>query len=460
MTVLARIVVLAGAVGALVPPGSGGNAPKPPVTLAAATPGNILVAKPVENKKKERRRIMSSPDFLRNNGDFKTEKAAVAKMMLSEMKSSLLDDMRDTSYETTRGEGEGAVTFRLAKEYGMCWGAERSIELALAATEKYPDRKKHITNELLHNPGVNRMLEDSGVAFIEKTDDGGKRFDTVSEGDVVILPAFGATLAEMQHFSDMGVTTVDTTCPWVTKVWNVVDKHDAKDMTTIIHGKYAHEEAIATASYCNDYLLVKDLDEAEYVCDYMLDPTPEKKADFLTKFAKAMSAGFDPDVHLKKLGIVNQTTMYERETLAIGRLFEATMIKQYPEDATERFIAADTICDATQVRQDAITDMIEDPSVDDLDFILVVGGFDSSNTAHLVEIPHHAGKKVFHINDAACIRADNSVTHRLVTGEMAVEENWLAGGRPMKIGVTSGASTPDAYVQEALERLVLLKAAL
>jgi 4-hydroxy-3-methylbut-2-enyl diphosphate reductase len=443
-------------VSALVPPGAKPATPAPP---AVGSAGTKLVPKPVENKKKERRRIMASPDFLRNNGDFKTEKAAVEAKMLAEMKSSLLDDMRDTSYETTRGEGDAAVTFRLAREYGMCWGAERSIELALAATEKYPDKKKHITNELLHNPGVNRMLEDSGVAFIEKTGDGGKRFETVEEGDVVILPAFGATLAEMQHFSDLGVTTVDTTCPWVTKVWNVVDKHDAKDMTTIIHGKYAHEEAIATASYCKDYLLVKNLDEAEYVCNYILNPSPEKKADFLTKFAKAMSAGFDPDVHLKRLGIANQTTMYKRETQAIGRLFEATMIKNYPEDAADRFVAADTICDATQVRQDAITDMIEDPACDELDFILVVGGFDSSNTAHLVEIPHDAGKAVFHINDAACIKEDNSLTHRLVDGTMATQPNWLPADRPVKIGVTSGASTPDAYVQEALERLVLLKAA-
>jgi len=164
-------------------------------------------------------------------------------------------------------------------------------------------------------------------------------------------------------------------------------------------------------------------------------------------------------VHLKKIGIANQTTMYKKETQAIGKLFETVILKKFPDEASERFVAFDTICDATQERQDAINDMVEDPSVAELDFILVVGGFDSSNTAHLVEIPHEKGIPVYHINEAACIREDNSVTHRLVNGDMAVEENWLPTDRPAKIGVTSGASTPDAYVQEALERLVLLKAA-
>lgn len=425
-----------------------------------ANQGTKLVAKEVKNKKQERRRIMQSQEFLRSNSDFLPEKEAVDAKMISEMKSQLLDDMRAGSYETIKGEGNAEVTFRLAKEYGMCWGAERSIELALAASVKFSDRKMHITNELLHNPGVNQMLEDSGIQFMEKTAGGGKRFDTVGEGDVVILPAFGATLAEMQHFDSMGVTTVDTTCPWVSKVWNVVDKQVARQMTTVIHGKYAHEEAIATASYCKDYVMVKDIHEAEYVCQYILKekPSADEKAEFMAKFVNAMSPGFDPDLHLKKVGIANQTTMYKKETAAIGKLFEKTIITKYgPDEATERFAAFDTICDATQERQDAILDMCDDPHVEELDFILVVGGFDSSNTAHLVEIPHQRGLKVFHINEAGCIQPDNSLTHRLTDGSIVVEDNWLALDRPVKIGVTSGASTPDAYVQEALERIVLLK---
>ncbi|KAH8047362.1 4-hydroxy-3-methylbut-2-en-1-yl diphosphate reductase [Aureococcus anophagefferens] len=336
--------------------------------------GTVLQATSVENKKQERRRIMKSPDFLRKNGDFIEEKAAVDAKMLSEMKSEMLDKMRESNYEVTRGEGNGAVTFTLAKEYGMCWGAERSIEIALAATEK--------------------CSRDEGVSFIEKTGDGGKRFDDVKEGDVVILPAFGATLAEMQHFSDMGVTTVDTTCPWVTKVWNVVDKQVQRSMTTIIHGKYAHEEAIATASMCDDYLMVKNIDEAEY----------------------AMSKGFDPDVHLEKIGIANQTTMYKKETQAVA--------------------ASSSRSGRTPSTRWSTT------SVKDLDFILVVGGFDSSNTAHLVEIPDEAGIPVFHINEADCISETNAVSHRLVSGEMAVEENWPDG--PARASASRPRADADA----------------
>jgi len=426
--------------------------------------GMKLEARPVQSKKQERRRIVGNKDFLRSESDFSAEeKARVEEKLLSHMKSSLLENMKANMYETTKGEGNAAVTFRLAKEWGLCWGAERSIELALAAVEKFPDRRKHITNELLHNPGVNQMLKDNDISFIEKTNDGGKKFETVQPGDVVILPAFGATLAEMQYFDELGVTTVDTTCPWVSKVWNVVDRQVSKDMTTIIHGKYSHEEAIATASFCKDYLIVKDIHEAEYVCNYILNPgsTEElSKDNFMKKFAQAMSPGFDPDIHLKKIGIANQTTMYKRETAAIGKLFEATMIKKYPEDASDRFAAFDTICDATQERQDAITDMVEDPDVSQLDFILVVGGFDSSNTAHLVEIPHNKGLTVYHINEADCISETNTLTHRLLDGSIVTTENWLPTDRPITIGVTSGASTPDAYVEEALERVVLLKAAI
>ena len=220
-----------------------------------------------------------------------------------------------------------------------------------------------------------------------------------------------------------------------------------------------------------------------YVCNYILGTSEAaSKEDFMAKFVNAMSAGFDPDVHLKKIGIANQTTMYKKETSAIGKLFEKTMITLFgPEEADERFAAFDTICDATQERQDAIMDMVEDPAVAELDFILVVGGFDSSNTAHLVEIPHNRNIPVFHINEASCIGPDNSVTHRQIDGtyvlflsrtlynSIVTDQNFLNLGRPVKIGVTSGASTcvlsflhekirPDAYVQECLEAIVFIKA--
>ena len=379
--------------------------------------------------------------------------------MVSRVQSSLLKDMRTTGYESVHGEGNTQVTFKLAKEFGFCWGVERSIELALSAAERFKDKRLHITNELIHNPGVNDMMAKNRIEFIEKLDGGGKRFDEVQTGDVVILPAFGATLEEMELMDAKGVTTVDTTCPWVSKVWNVVDKHAKSEMTSVIHGKYGHEESIATVSFCENYIIVKDMDEAQYLCEYILNPTPEGKEELLKKFAKAISKGFDPDKHLKKIGLANQTTMYKQETTAIGKLFEKTMMMAFdPSEINERYAAFDTICDATQERQDAILEMISEPGAKEtLDFILVVGGWDSSNTAHLVEIPEHVGIPAYHINKAECIGADNSVEYRDMDGTIKKKENFLALDRPVTIGVTSGASTPDAYVQESLEQIILLK---
>jgi len=379
-------------------------------------------------------------------------------MPISAMQSTLLAEMRTSGYEVVKGEGNRAITFKLAKEFGFCWGVERSIELALSAAERFKGKKLHITNELIHNPGVNDMMSSNGIEFIEK-DDSGKRFEKVESGDVVILPAFGATLEEMQLMDQRGVTTIDTTCPWVSKVWNVVDKHVKADMTSVIHGKWAHEESVATASFCENYIVVKDIDEAEYVCNYILNPSPEGKAELLKKFANAISKGFDPDLHLKKIGLANQTTMYKKETTAIGKMFEKAMMTAFdPAEISERYAAFDTICDATQERQDAVMEMIQEPNAkENLDFILVVGGWDSSNTAHLVEIPHAVGITAYHIDNADCISPDNTIKYRDVDGTIKEQADFLPLDRPVTIGVTSGASTPDAYVQASLEQLVLLK---
>jgi len=346
----------------------------------------------------------------------------------------------------------------LAKEYGFCWGVERSIELAWAARDAYPEKKMHITNELIHNPGVNDMLADMDVAFIEKTAEG-KRFDTVEEGDVVILPAFGASLEEMEYLDARDVTVVDTTCPWVSKVWTTVDKHQRAGMTSLIHGKWQHEEAVATASMCETYLIVKNMDEAAEIASFILgEPGCLTEEELMTKYRQAMSPHFDPKKHLKRIGLANQTTMYKKETQAIGRLFEKTMMQAFgAENIKERFAAFDTICDATQVRQDAITEMSTSDDASTLDFILVVGGWDSSNTAHLLEIPHDLGLRAYHVNVPGCIRADNSIEHRTVDGAIEVASDLVPLDRPARIGVTSGASTPDSVVQECLEAIQLIK---
>lgn len=213
----------------------------------------------------------------------------------------------------------------------------------------------HITNELIHNPEVNDNLKNMKVDFIEKIpteeDPNAKNFETVGEGDVVILPAFGASLEEMAYLDKKNVEVVDTTCPWVSKVWNTVDKHQKAGHTSIIHGKYGHEETVATTSFCEDYICVKNMEEAEMVADYIVNGGDKEK--FLKHFRKAVSKGFDPDTMLDKIGLANQTTMYKKETRAIGQLLQKAMMKKHgPQNVQEHYMEFDTICDATQVRSD------------------------------------------------------------------------------------------------------------
>ena len=234
---------------------------------------------------------------------------------------------------------------------------ERSIALAYEAVEHFPNRKVHITNELIHNPEVNENLKNMNVQFIEKNptaeDPNAKNFATVGEGDVVILPAFGASLEEMLYLDQKNVEIVDTTCPWVSKVWNTVDKHQKAGHTSIIHGKYEHEETVATVSFCEDYICIKSMKEAEMVADYMVNGGDKEK--FMKHFSKAVSKGFDPDTMLNKIGLANQTTMYKKETRAIGQLLQKTMMKKFgPQNVKEHYMEFDTICDATQVRMCAV----------------------------------------------------------------------------------------------------------
>ena len=266
-------------------------------TPSTSPPGTL-------DKRAERRRIMSEERYKRGNAPFdKGIHSDVAGKMSEKFASELIAEMRDAALrEITRGEAERAITFRLAKDYGFCWGVERSIELAWAARDAYPDKRMHITNELIHNPGVNDLLKDMDINFIEKTEQG-KRFSDIQDGDVVILPAFGASLEEMQMLDKQGVTVVDTTCPWVSKVWTTVDKHARNDMTSVIHGKWAHEESVATASMAQHYIIIKDMKEAQEIASYIMgEEGALTDEQLLEKYKNAISKGFDPKKHLKKIG--------------------------------------------------------------------------------------------------------------------------------------------------------------
>lgn len=403
-----------------------------------------------KTKKEGRLGFMKSDNFHRRG--FKEVRTDVEDTIHDQYQSSLVDDLKSSNYVI---EKDGVKVF-LAKDFGFCWGVERSIALAYEAVEHYPDRKLHITNELIHNPDVNNRLTEMDVNLIEKLGEGKKKFDVVEDGDVVILPAFGASFEEMDFLDKKNVEIVDTTCPWVSKVWNTVDMHQRKGLTSVIHGKYGHEETVATTSFCEDYICVKDMKEAEMVVDYIVNGG--NKEEFLNYFEMAVSKGFDPDTMLEKLGLANQTTMYKKETKAIGQLFQKTMMKRFgPSKVDEHYFEFDTICDATQERQDAVSELVDNSKEQNLDFILVVGGWDSSNTAHLLEIPHHRGVRSFHINRADCIKADNTITHQTVEGEIVTEPFLLDLEKDVVLGVTSGASTPDAAVQDSLSQIFLLK---
>ncbi|RCJ34083.1 4-hydroxy-3-methylbut-2-enyl diphosphate reductase [Nostoc minutum NIES-26] len=373
--------------------------------------------------------------------------AEVATQLQSEYQSHLIQEIRDRNYTLQRGD----VTIHLAEAFGFCWGVERAVAMAYETRKHFPQERIWMTNEIIHNPDVNQRMQEMKVEFIP-VEAGIKDFSIVDTGDVVILPAFGASVQEMQLLNDKGCKIVDTTCPWVSKVWNTVEKHKKGDYTSIIHGKYKHEETVATSSFAGKYLIVLNLREAEYVADYILNGG--NRDEFIQKFAKACSPGFDPDKDLERVGIANQTTMLKGETEQIGKLFERTMMQKYgPTELNQHFQSFNTICDATQERQDAMLELVQK----NLDLIVVIGGFNSSNTTQLQQIAIERGLPSYHINNVERIKLGNFIEHRQLNGDMVITENWLPEGE-IVVGITSGASTPDKVVEDVIEKIFGLKA--
>jgi len=391
-----------------------------------------------------KRSLNSSENYHRKGFGHETE---VAGVMESEYQSDLIQQIRDRQYTLTRGD----VTIRLAEAFGFCWGVERAVAMAYETRQHFPTERIWITNEIIHNPSVNQRLREMNVHFISLIN-GEKDFSGVGTGDVVILPAFGASVQEMQILNDRGCKIVDTTCPWVSKVWNTVEKHKKVAHTSIIHGKYNHEETVATSSFAGIYLIVLNLAEAEYVANYILNGGD--RHEFLTKFQQSVSVGFDPDRDLERVGIANQTTMLKGETEQIGKLFEHTMMRKYgPDQLNQHFLSFNTICDATQERQDAMFELVDEK----LDLMVVIGGYNSSNTTHLQEIAVDRQIPSYHIDSAERIGA-NGIEHKPLNCELEVVQNWLPDGK-IVVGITSGASTPDKVVADVIEKIFELKAA-
>jgi len=364
--------------------------------------------------------------------------------------SDLIQELRASGNELSKN----GITIKLAEAFGFCWGVDRAVSMAYETRKHFPDRRIWITNEIIHNPIVNQNLKEMGIQFLEVDQNGSKDLSGIAQGDVVILPAFGASIEEMARLEEYNCEIVDTTCPWVSRVWNRVIKYGHGDFTAVIHGKPKHEETVATASRATHYLIVQSLDEADFVCDYITNGGDKEK--FLEKFATAISPGFDPETHLTRIGVANQTTMFKGETELIGKLFEKTMLSKYgPTKINEHFLSpGDTICDATQERQDAMLELVEDK----LDLMLVIGGFNSSNTGHLQEIAEKRGLPSYHIDGPSCIGPGNTIRHKLLHDQNCiVTDQWLPQG-PITVGVTSGASTPDQVVAEVLTKVFDLRA--
>ena len=379
-------------------------------------------------------------------------KAEVGPVLARSYQSPVVEMLKAQGYAAAAGD----LRIKLAREFGFCYGVDRAVEYAYETRHRFPDRRIYLSGEIIHNPDVNARLRDMGICILPDSKDAAVRYAVVGPDDVLILPAFGVTVTEMAYLSTKGCVLVDTTCGSVLNVWKKVNRCARDGFTVIIHGKHYHEETRATASqtlgHANaHYLCVRDVRETEIVCGYLRGEVTAEA--LLERFAEAASPGFTPARDLQRIGVANQTTMLMTETLQVQELLRDAM-RARDGDAIleERFRAFDTICSATQDRQDAVLDMLNEGG---LDLMVVIGGYNSSNTQALARMCA-ARVPTFHIDSAACIDG-TAVRHRpLAGGNEVVTAGWLPDRR-VSVGMTAGASTPDSVVGDVVERILALR---
>jgi 4-hydroxy-3-methylbut-2-en-1-yl diphosphate reductase len=381
-------------------------------------------------------------------------KQEIGPVLRADYHSRVVDRIKEAGYQLVAGD----LTFLLAHEFGFCYGVDRAVEYAYEARRRFPDRIIYLTGEIIHNPHVNARLRDMGIRFLRDRDGSGPGLEAARAGDVVILPAFGVSVQDLSLLRARGCILVDTTCGSVLNVWKNVDRFSASGFTALIHGKFAHEETRATASRTTQYkggcyLVVRDREEAGLVCAYIRQGGDD--AAFLERFREACSPRFDPSLDLGHIGLANQTTMLSSESIEIQEMIRSALAARYGEaELPARFRAFDTICSATQDRQDAVSDLLGRAP----ELMVVIGGYNSSNTTHLAALASRS-VPTYHIEDASCIAPDGSIRHKPYGCAAEIRTpGWLPDG-PRRIGLTAGASTPNNKIGEVVATIAALRGA-
>lgn len=393
-------------------------------------------------------------------------RAEVREELAADYSGWIVDRLRDHDYTLVAGE----ATVRLAREFGFCYGVERAVEYAYESRRKFPDRRIFLAGEIIHNPHVNDRLRRMEITILEPNDRGEEypRFDyaMVRPDDVVVLPAFGVTIRDFEALRRIGCVMVDTTCGSVLNVWKRVERYAQDGFTSLVHGKWQHEETQATVSQVRRYpggrfIIVRDMDEARLVCDYVEAlgagrATAEDAARVRDQLGHGMCREFDPERDLRRIGVANQTTMLARESLAIGEAVGQAMARGFGDAyRVENFRTFDTICSATQDRQDAVLELLREP----LDLMVVVGGYNSSNTISLAML---CAERVptYHVEDAASIDLATGEIRYRAAGKAhreVVAREWLPREGSVRIGVTAGASTPNNRIGEAIAHILAVR---
>jgi len=349
----------------------------------------------------------------------------------------------------------GDLVFHFPEHFGFCYGVDKAIDMVFETCERFQDRRIFLTDQLIHNPYINGKLKEKGVHYLKRDSQSLLICDELKNGDIVVVSAFGTDFRDIQNLKSKGVTIVDSTCGAIINVWKRVEGYAKKGTLTIMHGKRNHEETRATVSQAvkegGAYIIIENIGEAEELAQVIRGEIREE--NFVKKYPQAIPENFSFDSATCRMGMANQTTMLKGESLRIQEILKKATQDRFGEAATaERFKSFDTICGATQDRQDALRNLFNKP----LDLLIIVGGFNSSNTSHLAEIAD-GRLSFFHIESAADIVSRDEIRCRDPrTGKIETARGWFQN--PMKnIGITSGASTPDVTLSEIIQKLTRLK---